>query len=62
MTPDDYKDFVSWKKGLNSTGAYNRWKHNNKISGYDEKVLIKIYALERQIERLEAIVYTALED
>ena len=75
MSPDDYDDFISWKKGLSSiysttyldryglnTGDYNRWKHNNEISGYDEKMLIKLYALERQLERLEAVVYKALED
>ena len=74
MTPDDYDDFIAWKRGLNKvysnaylkrhkihSSEYANWKVQNDISMYDEKVLIKLYALEKQVDRLESILYKALD-
>ena len=71
---NDYDDYVGWKRKLNyiktceylekqalSIREFNRWKQQNDLSNYDERVLIKLYELETKCRRLENIILENFE-
>jgi len=74
MIQDDYSDFIEWKKKLNfithveylekqalSFREFNRWKQQNELSNYDQRVLIKLYELENKCRRIETIIAEKFE-
>ena len=69
IAKDSLDSFMAWERKLSfinhveylekqalSFREFNRWKHSNQISNYDERVLIKLYELETKCKRLERII------
>lgn len=52
---DTYDGFRRWYEslGYKDTKQYRAWKYSNDISNYDDRILRRIYELEREIEKLE---------
>lgn len=75
ISADEYLDFLDWKKkvkslenqyletkALTQEKEYLRWKRANEIIDYDEQVLRRMFMLEKNLSRLEALIYEGKDE
>lgn len=75
MNTDEYEDFITWKNNMkyNTSLAffeknhinnhdYKLWKYQNDIGCYDTNILIKMYSLEKRLDRVERTLDQVMED
>lgn len=75
ISNDEYLDFLDWKKRvkdlesqyletrkLSEEKEFIRWKRVNEIIDYDEQVLRRMFLLEKNLSRLEALIYEGKDE